>query len=248
MEYGFAYKGYIVAAALVLLFTLEHVFPAVSNNWQLLRMAKNFSVAFINFLMGPIIVLPLSAYAALHGLGLRPSWWNMAFDLLLLDGWIYAWHRLNHVLPWLWRFHEVHHLDEALDTTTALRFHFGEVVLSALVRAGVIWVMAIPLLSVGIFETLVAVAALFQHSNVKLPTALETWLARLIVTPRLHWVHHHAKRESTDSNYATVLSVWDVLFRSRSPNVRRMDMKMGVEGKSDRKLLELLLAPFQRRN
>ena len=248
MEALLAYKAYIVATALVFLFALERVFPAVNNSWQPMRMVKNFSVAFINFLLGPLIVLPLSVYVSTHGLGLRPSWWNMAFDLLLLDAWIYAWHRLNHLLPFLWRFHEVHHLDETLDTTTALRFHFGEVVLSALVRAALIWMLAIPLFTVAVFETLVVLAALFHHSNLKLPSALESWVSKLIVTPRLHWVHHHALREDTDSNYATVLSVWDMLFRSRSKNARRQDMKMGVAGKPDRSLLELLLSPFQPRS
>ena len=75
-------------------------------------------------------------------------------DLLLLDCWIYWWHRINHRLPLLWRFHEVHHLDEMLDTTSALRFHFGEVVLSSFVRAGLIFMLAMPLASVVVFEVL----------------------------------------------------------------------------------------------
>ena len=247
MEQIIAYKAYVVASTLILLFGLERLFPAAKAKWDFARLARNGSIAFINFLLGPFIVLPLSAYVALHGIGLRPSWWNMALDLLVLDVWIYAWHRLNHVLPFLWRFHEVHHLDEALDTTTALRFHFGEVILSALVRALLIWILAIPLVTVAVFETLVVLAALFQHSNLKLPATFELFLSKIIVTPRLHWVHHHALREDTDSNYATMLSVWDILFSSRSPNGRRADMAMGVEHKSEMDLIGLLMSPFRSR-
>ena len=247
MEHLIAEKAYVVAAALAALFVLERIFPHVRARWDMTRLARNASIAFINFLLGPFIVLPLSAFAATHGFGLRPTWWNMVLDLLLLDVWIYAWHRLNHVLPILWRFHEVHHLDETLDTTTALRFHFGEVVLSALVRTLVIWLLAIPLVTVAIFETLVVLFALFQHSNLKLPSSFELWLSKFIVTPKLHWVHHHALREDTDSNYATMLSVWDILFRSRSPNARRDDMVLGVEHKREMDLIGLLMSPFRSR-
>ncbi len=248
MDQLIAHKSIIVGLALGGLFILERILPAAQQRWDLQRMARNLSLAFVNFLLGPLIVLPLSAYASASGLGLRPTWWNMAFDLLLLDGWIYGWHRLNHVLPFLWRFHEVHHLDEALDTTSALRFHFGEVILSALVRALVIWVMSIPLATVAVFETLIVLAALFQHSNLRITDVLEKWLSKVIVTPRLHWVHHHALRLDTDSNYSTVLSVWDVLFGSRSRTPRSLNMKMGVEGKRDKGLLALFMSPFLRRD
>ena len=248
MEQLFAYKALLVVVTFVGLFGLERLFPAVRAQWQPMRWVRNLSVAFINFLLGPLIVLPLSAFVAMHGLGFRPSWWNLAFDLIVMDAWIYGWHRLNHVVPFLWRFHEVHHLDEALDTTTGLRFHFGEVVLSALVRALLIWVLAIPLVTVAVFETVIVLAALFQHSNLKLPVMFEIWLSKLIVTPRLHWVHHHALREDTDSTYATILSFWDALFNSRSRNDRRIEMLMGVEAKKDLGLLDLLMSPFRSRS
>jgi sterol desaturase/sphingolipid hydroxylase (fatty acid hydroxylase superfamily) len=239
-------KTGIVLLALVALFILERLFPAARAKESLNRLARNFSLAGLNFLVGPLIVLPLSQFAASHALGFRPAWWNMALDLVVLDLWIYAWHRLNHALPLLWRFHEVHHLDEMLDTSTALRFHFGEVVISAVVRAGVIWLLGVPFTTVLIFETLVVLAALFQHSNVKLPAAVEQALSMVIVTPAIHWMHHHAKRADTDSNYATILSVWDRIFLSISPHLRSIDMDMGVEGLHDQPLPSLILRPFRR--
>ena len=110
---------------------------------------RNTGLFGINLLVSPLIVLPITVWAGQFTTGLRPAWlsgWGgLAFDLVLLDFWIYWWHRANHEVPLLWRFHQVHHLDELLDSTTALRFHFGEVALSALVRAGVIVVFDVRL-------------------------------------------------------------------------------------------------------
>ena len=237
-------KSILVFFAFVGTLIAERRWPAdawIGNND---RVWRNLSLASLNFLLGPILVVPLSIYAAAHGAGLRPAWWNLALDLLVLDLWIYFWHRLNHLMPFLWRFHEVHHRDEMLDASSALRFHFGEVALSAVARGLMILLFSIPLTSVLVFETLVALAAIFHHSNLRMPAAVETILSRLIVTPRLHWVHHHALRSDTDSNYATVLSFWDLLFGSRSANSRVIGMKLGVEGENDLPLLRLLLRPF----
>jgi sterol desaturase/sphingolipid hydroxylase (fatty acid hydroxylase superfamily) len=148
-------------------------------------------------------------------------------------------------VPFLWRFHGVHHLDRILDTTTAVRFHFGEVALSALARAVVILALAIPLASVLVFETLVLIAAIFHHSNLRLSRHFERALSRVIVTPSIHWVHHHRIRADTDSNYSTVLSLWDPLFRSRSRTPRTPDLEIGVEGREELPVLGLVAAPFK---
>src|SRR5690606_10835760 len=89
------------------------------------------------------------------------------------------------------------------------------------------------------------IAAIFHHSNLRLPPRLERALSRVVVTPSIHWVHHHARRADTDSNYATVLSVWDRLFASRSRTQRRPDMRIGVERQRERPLGELALQPFR---
>ena len=169
---------------------------------------------------------------------------GLVADVLILDLWIYWWHRANHKFPLLWRFHEIHHLDNFLDASSGLRFHFAEVLLSSLVRAVVIVLLGVPLASVVVFETLVAMFAMFQHSNLRLPRSFERGLSWFIVTPSIHWVHHHAVRRDTDSNYAFLLSLWDHVFGSRSPTERTVEMPMGVEGISDKPLPELLQRPF----
>ncbi len=241
-------KGGIIFASLISLMLLERAFPMVKVRANLNRIARNFSLAGFNALLGPFIVIPVTSYAADYALDWRPEWWSgwmgLVVDLLILDCWIYVWHRLNHVVHFLWRFHEVHHLDENLDATSALRFHFGEVILSSLVRAGVILLVGVPLMNVVAFETLVTVAAIFHHSNLKLPDKIDAILSRIIVTPSLHWVHHHALRSDTDSNYSTILSVWDRIFASRNVSKFNSAMKIGVEGLSDVQIVRLILRPF----
>lgn len=241
-------KPVLVLGTLALLLALERIYPMARVIGGLQRVAKNLSLAGLNAILSWAIVVPVSAFAAQWALDWRPPWWagwpGLVIDILILDCWIYWWHRANHEAPWLWRFHEVHHLDESLDASSALRFHFGEVFLSSLARAVVIFLLGVPLASVIVFETLVAMSAMFHHSNVRLPAWLERPLSWIIVTPSIHWVHHHAIRADTDSNYAALLSLWDRLFASRSPTVRTGDMPIGVEGLRDRDLPGLIGRPF----
>lgn len=244
---GFAlYERVATAAPSPLLLSLQLGREQV-RAWR--RLGRNFGLFGINLVLSPLLVLPVTAWAEGFSTGLRPDWWTgwpgFALDLLLLDLWIYWWHRANHEIPFLWRFHEVHHLDETLDTSTALRFHFGEVALSAGVRALVVILFDIPLASVVVFETLVLVSAIFHHSDARLPPRLERWLAQGVITPSIHWVHHHARRTDTDSNYGTILSVWDRLFTTRSPTPRSPTMPIGVEGGADQTFGALVLRPFR---
>ena len=78
-----------------------------------------------------------------------------------------------------------------------------------------------------------------------LAPGLERALSRVVVTPSIHWVHHHRIRADTDSNYATVLSLWDPLFRSRSRTRRTPDLEIGVEGREEEPVLGLIAAPFR---
>jgi sterol desaturase/sphingolipid hydroxylase (fatty acid hydroxylase superfamily) len=233
----------------VVLLILERMFPVATWRGGLQRVAKNLSFAAINAIASPLIVIPITAFAANHALSWRPDVWTgwpaMAVDLLVLDCWIYFWHRINHEVPFMWRFHEVHHLDETLDASSALRFHFGEVILSSLVRAMVIILLEVPLTTVVVFEICVAFAALFHHSNVRLPSWLEKPLSRVIVTPSIHWVHHHAIRRDTDSNYSSLFSFWDRIFGTASTTDRTPHLKMGVEGQADEAFPQLVVRPFR---
>ncbi len=254
------WKALIVATWLAAFFISERIWPSASmpqevaaqDHGPVRRIARNAGLWLINVAISPLIVLPVSLWAAQHGLGWREAaaftWWSgwtgLAIDLLLLDFLIYWWHRANHEFGLLWRFHQVHHLDRFLDTTSAVRFHFGEVLLSALARAVVIVAFDIPFTSVLVFEIAVLVAAIFHHSNVRLPRSIERGLALVMITPSLHWVHHHAVDADLRSNYGTALSVWDRLFATRSRTRRSADMPIGIPNARELGLVGLLLRPF----
>jgi sterol desaturase/sphingolipid hydroxylase (fatty acid hydroxylase superfamily) len=133
--------------------------------------------------------------------------------ILLLDGWLYLWHRANHRLAWLWRFHRMHHSDPRMDATTATRFHLGEHVLSSILRLGLLPLFGVSLLHVAVYDTLVVANTLIHHANISFGRA-DRWLRLLLVTPDMHKVHHSRCRPETDSNYSTVLSIWDRIGRS----------------------------------
>ena len=258
LDTALALKAALVVAALAIFATWERLWPMAGSPlllrlgrptlaaWR--RLGRNLGLAGLNALLSPLIVLPITIWAAGWTPVPRPAAWGglpgLLVDLVLLDLWLYWWHRANHELPFLWRFHAVHHFDRTLDTSTALRFHFGEVALSACARAGIIVLLGFPLASVVLFEGLVLACAIFHHSDARLPARLERALSRVIVTPGIHWVHHHAIRADTDSNYSTVLSCWDRLFRSRSRNQRTQGMPIGVEHAGERPLTGLIVAPF----
>ncbi|MEM8986940.1 MAG: sterol desaturase family protein [Pseudomonadota bacterium] len=248
MEALLAWKSVFVIVFFAAFLVAERLRPAVQAPTGTGRLTRNGVLWGANLILSPLFVLPLTLLATQYGPAWRPEWLGgglgLALDLILLDFGIYFLHRAFHETPFLWRFHEPHHLDETLDATTAVRFHFGEVAISAVIRTVFVLALDIDWTSVIIFEILVLTAAIFHHSNVKLPAKAEGVLSRFIVTPSIHWVHHHAVRADTDSNYALIFSLWDPLFGTRSKTVRTADMPIGVEGQRDLPVVQLLLAPF----
>lgn len=246
------YKSVVVFLLLLGLFIAESYFPSaiVPNSIKnSLRKVKNVSLWLCNSVISAFVIFPITLYAVGWGFErtgiLELNWFVILLDVVILDLWIYWWHRANHRLPFLWRFHQVHHLDQWLDVTSAVRFHFGEVLLSALVRAAVIVCLGMPLISVVVFETLVLLSAGFHHSNLKLPVNIERGISKIIITPSIHWVHHHNIQKDTDSNYGTLFSFWDRMFSSQSESRRDANMVIGVEGQVDKPLGQLLVLPFK---
>ncbi|HVS63172.1 MAG TPA: sterol desaturase family protein [Thermoanaerobaculia bacterium] len=159
-----------------------------------------------------------------------PGWIRLAGEVLVLDFLVYWLHRAYHAAPVLWRFHSVHHSDTELDVSTASRFHLGEVAVSGAAKLGAFALLGISPLGLVVFEILLLLAAQFQHANVPLSPGLERALWWALVPPAMHRIHHYPERHSTDSNYGTILTLWDRLFRS----LRRVDRpsRFGIEGTS----------------
>ncbi|MGI8958313.1 MAG: sterol desaturase family protein [Bryobacteraceae bacterium] len=155
---------------------------------------------------------------------------------------------LTHRVPLLWRFHQVHHLDREMDASTALRFHFGEITISVAFRAAQVWVVGPTAVDFAAWQTFLFLCILFYHSYVRLPLGWERRLARILVTPRLHGIHHSAVSEELNSNWSSGLTVWDWLHGTLKTEVPQNQIVIGVPGYRDdehQKLKNLLLLPFR---
>ncbi|HUP45174.1 MAG TPA: sterol desaturase family protein [Thermoanaerobaculia bacterium] len=157
---------------------------------------------------------------------LLPRPLRIAAGVLLLDYTLWIWHWLNHRTSTLWRLHRAHHVDLDLDSWTALRFHFGEMTLAGAVRMMQIRLIGPDPMAVTIWQSLLLPSIFFHHSKIELPWALERALSRVIVTPRMHAIHHSTVREETDSNWSSLLSVWDFLHGSF--RLDRREVTIGV--------------------
>jgi len=136
--------------------------------------------------------------------------WQAVLSLVLLDLVLYLWHRANHAFEWLWMFHKVHHSDRSMNVSTAFRLHFGEVLLTTLVKVVFILVTGVDPAILLLNETLITLNVMFHHAN--LAFRGESRLARLLVVPYLHRVHHSVRRDEHDNNYGALFSVWDRMF------------------------------------
>ena len=223
------------------------------------RILVNFGVATIAALLLRFSLYPLVAalaaqvearqYGLLQWLKLSQVV-TMALAIVLLDWTFYYWHWMLHRISFLWRFHNAHHVDLDMDASTALRFHFGELAISTVYRSAQVVVLGISPLHLILFELLITAFALFHHANIRLPEKLERVLSRVIVTPRLHGIHHSTVRNQTDSNYSTILSVWDVLHRTLKKTVPQPAIIIGVpayRNPHELGLIGTLTLPFRRR-
>jgi len=198
------------------------------------------------------IVAPVQALAERRRLGLlrlpMPRGLRVILGFLLLDYTLYLWHRANHQAPLLWRFHAVHHVDLDLDSTTGLRFHFGELAMAAGFRAAQVLLLGVDRQTLRVWQQLLVCSVVFHHSNLELPADLEQRLNVLVVTPRMHGIHHSTRPAETNSNYSSLLSCWDRLHRSMRCDVPQESVTIGVPGFSRRDEVTLersLTLPFR---
>ncbi len=224
---------------------------------RLERIRTNLGVAVTAVLALRITLIPALVFLAMWAEDIEfgllnwlelPTWLLYIVGFFMLDYENYIWHVLNHRINFLWRFHNVHHIDLNLDITTAVRFHFGEVLLSVIFRGGMILVIGPPYLLVLLYEIVYEAANLFHHSNWRIPFKTEKILSLLIVTPRMHGVHHSIVKRETDSNFSVIFNLWDRLHRSLRLNIPQDNINIGVPSYRDPKeqtIKNLLLLPFK---
>ena len=173
---------------------------------------------------------------------------HVIIAIVMLDYTLWVWHFASHRVSFLWRFHLVHHVDRDLDSSTALRFHFGEHALSIVYRAAQITLIGTSAEALWMWQLILFTSILFHHANVRLQAGVERWLVRIIVTPRMHTIHHSTQLSETDSNWSSLLSVWDYLHRTILLSVPQEDITVGVpayQGARDVTIGRILLMPFR---
>lgn len=213
------------------------------------------SAAAVGRLCEQPLVRPIAQSVERHGtgllprLGLRPELEKL-LGIVLMDYSLYAWHVLLHRSPLLWQAHQVHHSDSVLDTTTALRFHGLEFLASVPWRLAQVAVLGIRPSTLALWQRLTAVEVLFHHSNLRLPERLERVLGLLVMTPRLHGIHHSDVARIRDSNYSSGLAVWDILHRTRKTAIPQESIEIGLPAQDlppRLTLTRLLLLPLRRK-
>ncbi len=248
----------VVGSLVGSLFIVERLRPLRSSKAELIaRLLVNLIMSALAFLVAMILVRPaataamqwanLETFGLVHAIPL-PGWAQAILAFLLMDLSFYWWHQLNHRIPFLWRFHNVHHIDPDLDVSSGFRFHFGEVAMSAAFRVVQVILIGISAPVFAIYELIFQANTVFHHSNVRLPIRLERWLNKILVTPRMHGIHHSQVQGETNSNYSVVFPWWDRLHRTLGLNIPQDEIVIGVPAYSspgDNKFLNTILMPFR---
>ena len=246
MEYNL-YKTYVVLSSLLILGVIENIFifyHATINYWQQIR--ANYALALVNTLLINFVFVTVLHYITTSNLYAERTI-LYALYFLLLDLLMYLWHRAMHTLPVAWRFHQVHHSELYMNTSSSFRFHFVEILASKTAVLMWIWLWRIPLVAYLIYEMVFMMIVLYQHSNISVPYAIDKMMSYVIVTPNFHRVHHSQNIEESQANYSSVFSVWDHIFRTfmwrKNPN----RIKIGLsEYPTTQNFIQLLKMPFNK--
>ena len=228
----------LAAAATVLVMERRHrARPYVESRST--HTTRNLAIAglaavTVQLLEAPV-VMPLARTVARRRWGLShaiggPPWLRGVFAVLLLDYTLYLWHIVVHRVPWLWRFHLVHHVDLDLDATTGLRFHAGELAASIPWRAAQVVVFGVSPATLTVWQSLTLASVLFHHSNTRLSDRMERALSWIVTTPRMHAIHHSVNPAQLQSNFSSGLAVWDRLHRTARFDAAAGDVAVGVRG------------------
>lgn len=228
----------IVVLTVLALFVLERKYPLRKRKMpQLPRLLTNVKLVPLASLSLRLALVPAIVHAAkfsqkknfglLRWLPL-PAFLSHVLGFMLLDYSNYGWHWLNHRSRFMWRFHQVHHADLDMDVSTGLRFHVGEMLISVFYRAACAALGGISPRTTIVYEVAFEVANNFHHSNTRMPERFDRGLSRVIVTPRMHGIHHSIVREETDSNYCIVLTFWDQLHRTFRIDIPQEAINIGV--------------------
>jgi len=220
------------------------------------RWINNVALTAFNSLVLQLLfagaVVRTAMYVTSHHLGVlnmveAPSWAKLLATVIFMDLMLYVWHLLNHEVPFLWRFHRVHHSDLNMDVSTATRFHIGELAMSAVIKISLVFFLGATPLGVLIFESALVLCAQFHHSSLKVPRWFEAIFWILFVPPSMHRIHHSVIIKERNTNYGTIFSTWDRWLGTLLTDVDQKKLRIGVGAyqKPDKlNFNHLLVMPF----
>lgn len=243
----------------VVLLVLQTLFPRRAfKQGGLKRISHNLLLFVINTLLMrvavPLSLITVSLWASSNSLGLMnllelDTWLSVLLCVVALDFSIYWQHVATHHWPLLWRMHKVHHADTEMDVTTAIRFHPIELLLSLAFKSLVVIALGAPATAIIVFELLLFIGPAFNHSNLKLPSGLDSFLRLVIATPDVHRAHHSTVIAEQNTNYGFFLIWWDKLFLTytQHPKGGHELMPLGLLAEEDQchTIDKMLIAPFK---
>src|SRR6266403_2767628 len=183
-------------------------------------------------------IVPASFQAAIGGL---PYWIQLPLVIVLSDLGFYWTHRMFHAVPWLWRFHAIHHSIEELDWLAAARVHPIDQILTKGVSLVPVVALGFSEWAIGLYAVLYHWQSFLIHANVRIGFGP---LRLLFASPEFHHWHHSSQREARDRNFAGQLSFLDALFGSFHLPRGQKPTTYGLDRRIPQRYVPQLLYPF----
>jgi sterol desaturase/sphingolipid hydroxylase (fatty acid hydroxylase superfamily) len=186
-------------------------------------------------------LVPVAVQEAIVG---QPIWLQVIEVIILADLGFYAAHRMFHSIPWLWKFHAIHHSIEEMDWLAAARVHPLDQIVTKGMSLLPLYMLGFSDMSIGIFSGIYFWHSLLLHANVRISFGPLRWL---VASPEFHHWHHANQREAYDKNFAGQLSILDKLFGTMHMPEGQRPAKFGVNDPVPNTFIPHLLYPFKAR-
>jgi len=245
-------KNIVMLVAFVILYTIEYLVPYFED-WEgkPLHTVNNLGLIAANSVITTFVLAPLTVFALnmewglFHQIGLS-TLAEFAATILLVDLLTYVLHVLFHKVPFLWRFHRMHHSDTQMDVTTGARFHIGEHAISTSCRALLFAAFGMNGYFILIYETVFLINVMFHHANLTITERVDRIFRIFFASPNMHKVHHSDIQVETDSNYTSLFSFWDRLFGTYRIVENPKRIVYGIKGLEDHQsFIDMQMTPFR---
>lgn len=249
----------IIATGFMLMWMIESIIPLFRNNTEKAKhtgvnLFFTLTTIIVNFAFA-VLLVKASGFTTQNHFGILyvlnlPLWLHVILGVILLDliG-AYSIHLLEHKVKWMWKFHIIHHIDQHINTTTALRHHPGESIFRAIFLMVAIIISGVPFWLVLLYQSSSVLLSQFNHANIHLPKWLDKMIELVFVSPDMHKVHHHQYMPLTDTNYGNIFSFWDRIFGTYVHVKDAKEVEYGLDiyplQKDNSHLAKLLLIPFE---